>query len=359
LPPTTRLSLNEIVQRLGGEVAGDASTVVQGVAALEEAGPGEISFLANPRYRAKLAATRAGAVILGPRDRDATGIARIVADNPYAYYARTVALFHPRRPVVAGVHPSASVDAAAKVADSAQIGPFVVIAAGARVGERACIGAGSFVGEGARIGEDTLLHPRVTVYHGCEVGARCILHSGCVIGADGFGMAPDAGRYVKIPQVGRALLGDDVEVGANTTIDRGALGDTVVEEGVKIDNLVQVAHNCRIGAHTVIAGCTGIAGSAVIGRHCVIGGGVGVVGHVAIADGVTLTGMTLVTKSITQAGVYSSGLPMMPHAQWLRNAAQLRRLDEISRLARGDKVEERAAGKIAGASGEDHGTDDD
>ena len=352
MPPTTRLSLNEIVQRLGGEVAGDASIVVHGVAALEDAGPGEITFLANPRYRRKLAATRAGAVILGSGDRDATGIARIVADNPYAYYARTVALFHPQRLAAAGVHPLACVDATAQVAGSAEIGPFAVIAAGARIGERASIGAGSFVGEGARIGEDTLLHPRVTIYHGCEVGARCILHSGCVIGADGFGMAPEAGRYVKIPQVGRALIGDDVEVGANTTIDRGALGDTVVGEGVKIDNLVQVAHNCRIGAHTVIAGCAGIAGSAVIGRHCVIGGGAGVVGHVTLADGVTLTGMTLVTKTITQAGVYSSGLPMMPHAQWLRNAAQLRRLDEISRLARAVKEKTRA-------SGEDHGTDDD
>ncbi len=302
MPSVTRLTLQEIVQRLGGEVVGDASAAVSGVATLDEAGPDEISFLANPRYRAKLAATRAGAVILGPRDRDATAIARIVADNPYAYYARTVALFHPPRTAVAGVHPSASIGAGAQVAASAEIGPLAVIGAGARVGDRAVIGAGTIIGDGTAIGADTLLHAHVTIYHDCVVGARCILHSGCVIGADGFGMAPEAGRWVKIPQVGRVVLGDDVEVGANTAIDRGALGDTVVEEGVKIDNLVQIAHNCRIGAHTAIAGCAGIAGSAVIGRHCVIGGGVGVVGHVTLADGVTVTGMTLITKSSREPG---------------------------------------------------------
>jgi UDP-3-O-[3-hydroxymyristoyl] glucosamine N-acyltransferase len=342
------LTLQEIVRRLGGRVEGDATLAVSGVATLDDAGPGEITFLANPRYRARLASTRAGAVILGPRDRDATAIARIVAENPYAYYARTVALFHPPQPVVAGVHPTAVVDATATVAASAQIGPTAVVGPGARVGERARIGAGSVLGEGASIGDDTLLHPRVTVYHGCVVGARCILHSGAVIGADGFGMAPDAGAWVKIPQVGRAVLGDDIEVGANTTIDRGALGDTVVEDGVKIDNQVQVAHNCRIGAHTVIAGCTGISGSTVIGRHCVIGGGAGLVGHITLCDGVTVSGMTFITKSITVPGVYSSGLPMMPHADWLRNAAQLRRLGETSRLARGQD-----------ASKDDHGTDDD
>lgn len=342
------LTLEQIAGRLGGEVAGDGTRAVTGVATLDDAGPDEIAFLANPRYRARLATTRAGAVILGPRDRDATDLPRIVAENPYAYYARTVALFHPARAASPGAHPAAVVDPSATVAPTAEIGPGAVIAAGARVGERARIGAGSFVGEGASVGEDTVLHPRVTVYHGCVVGARCILHAGAVIGADGFGMAPDAGRWVKIPQVGRAVLGDDVEIGANTCIDRGALSDTVVEEGVKIDNLVQVAHNCRIGAHTVIAGCAGISGSVTIGRHCVIGGAVGIVGHISIADGVTVTGMTFVTKSITQPGVYSSGLPMMPHAEWLRNAAQLRRLDEIARLAR-----------RAGAAGEDHGNDDD
>jgi UDP-3-O-[3-hydroxymyristoyl] glucosamine N-acyltransferase len=345
---STRLTLQQIAARLGGEVVGDAAVVVRGVATLDEAGPGDLSFLANPRYRPRLAATRAGAVILGPRDRDLTDIARIVAENPYAYLARVMVLFHPPRAAVPGRHPTAVVDANAAVAASAEIGPGAVIASGARIGEGAIVGPGCVVGEGASVGEASLLHARVTVYHGCVIGARCILHAGSVIGADGFGMAPEAGRWVKIPQVGRAVLGDDVEVGANTAIDRGALGDTVVEDGVKIDNLVQVAHNCRIGAHTVIAGCVGIAGSAVIGRHCVIGGGAGIVGHITICDGVTVSGMTFVTKSITKPGVYSSGLPMMQHADWLRNAGKLRRLDEIERLARGK-----------GATGEDHASDDD
>ena len=346
-PGQFTLTLAEIVRRLGGEVAGDGALTVSGVNSLDEAGPGELSFLANPRFRAKLGKTRAGAVIVAPVDREATSVARIVTDNPYAYYARVVALFHPPRAAVAGVHPAAVVDPSATVAASAEIAAGAVIGARARVGERAIIGAGSFVGEAAEVGDDTRLYPRVTICDACVVGARCILRPGAVIGADGFGMAPDAGAWVKIPQVGRAVLGDDVEVGANTTIDRGSLGDTVVEEGVKLDNQVQVAHNCRIGAHTVIAGCTGIAGSTVIGRHCMIGGAVGFVGHLTVCDGVTVTAMTLVSKSITRPGTYSASLPMMPHADWLRNAAQIRRLDEIARLARGKT-----------APGDDHGNDD-
>jgi UDP-3-O-[3-hydroxymyristoyl] glucosamine N-acyltransferase len=343
-----RLTLRQIADRLGGEIAGAADTALAGVASIEDAGPEHLTFLAHPRFRAKLAATRAGAVIVGDKDRDATQLPRIVAANPYAYYARAVALFHPARPVTPGIHPGAAVDPAARVAASAHVGPFAVVEAGARVGERASIGAGSFVGEGASIGDDTVLHARVAVYAGCVVGARCILHAGAVIGADGFGMAPDEGRWVKIPQVGRAVLGDDVEVGANTAIDRGALGDTVIEEGVKLDNLIQVAHNCRIGAHTVVAGCVGIAGSTTIGRHCLIGGGAGFVGHLSVCDGVTVSGMTLVTKSITEPGVYTSGSPFMPHAEWLRNAAHLRHLDRIARAAR-----------AATPTGRDDGNDDD
>ncbi len=268
-----RFTLRQIAERLGGETVGEADAALTGIASLDEAQPGQLTFLASAKFRARLSGTRAGAVIVGPKDRDATALPRIVVANPYAYYARAVALFHPERPVVPGVHPGAAVHPSARVAASACVGPFAVVEAGATIGERASVGAGSFVGEGAAIGEDTILHPRVTVYHGCVVGARGILHAGAVIGADGFGMAPEDGRYVKIPQVGRAVLGDDVEVGANSCIDRGALGDTVIGDGVKIDNLVQVAHNCRIGEHTVIAGCAGIAGSATIGRHCLIGGG--------------------------------------------------------------------------------------
>ena len=320
------LTLKEIVGRLGGEAVGEVAAPLTGVASLDSAGPTHIAFLSNPKFRSKLAATRAGAVILGPADRDAASIPRIVTDNPYAYYAKAVTLFHPEPPAVPGIHPTALVDATARVAASAEIGPYVTVGAGASIGDGVRVGAGCAIGARASIGAGSRLHPRVTIYDDCTIGARCLLHSGVVVGADGFGMAPAEGRFIKIPQVGRVLVGDDVEIGANTCIDRGALDDTVIEEGVKLDNLIQVGHNCRIGAHTVIAGCTGISGSVTIGRQCMIGGGVGIVGHLSICDKVTLTGYTLVTKSIARPGTYSSGVPFMPHAEWLKAVIQLRRL---------------------------------
>ena len=325
----TVLTLREIVARLGGEAVGEVAAPLTGVATLDSAGPHQIAFLTNPKYRPRLAGTRAGAVILGPGDRDAASIPRIIADNPYAYYARTVALFNPPPAALPGVHPTAQVAPDARIAASAEVGAFAVVAAGCSVGDGAVIGAHSVLGENVSVGAGTRLHARVTVYEGCTIGARCVLHSGVVIGADGFGMAREAGRWVKIPQVGAVRIADDVEVGANTTIDRGALDDTVIEEGVKLDNQIQVGHNCVIGAHTVIAGCTGISGSVRIGRDCLIGGAVGIVGHIQICDGVTISGFSFVTKSITEPGTYTSGAPAMPHAQWLRNAVHLRRLDEI------------------------------
>jgi UDP-3-O-[3-hydroxymyristoyl] glucosamine N-acyltransferase len=328
-------TLREIVARLGGEAVGEASAPLTGVATLDSAGPADIAFLANPRYRAKLATTRAGAVILGPGDRDHASGPRIVSENPYAYYAKTVALFYPEPAIAPGVHPTAQMHPSARVDALAHVGAFCVIGANARIAANARIGAGCVVGADVAIGERTRLHPRVTIYDGCAIGARTILHSGVVVGADGFGMARDAGRWIKIPQVGGVRIGDDVEVGANTTIDRGALDDTVIEEGVKLDNQIQVGHNCVIGAHTVIAGCTGISGSVKIGRNCMIGGGVGIVGHLEICDGVMISGFTLVTKSITRPGTYTSGMPAMPHGEWLRNTVHLRHLDEIARAARG------------------------
>ena len=334
------LTLGEIVAQLGGEGVGDQGVRLPGVATLDSAGPGHIAFLANPKYRGRLATTRAGAVILGPGDRDAASIPRIVSENPYAYYARTVALFHPEEPAEAGIHPFAQVDGSANVDATAQIGAFAVIGANTRIGARARIGAHAAIGRDCSVGDDTRLYPRVTIYDGCSVGARCLLHSGAVIGADGFGMAREAGRWIKIPQVGAVRIGDDVEVGANTTIDRGALDDTVIGEGVKLDNQIQVGHNVVIGAHTVIAGCTGISGSVAIGRDCMIGGGVGITGHLSICDGVTISGFSFITKSITAPGTYTSGMPQMPHAEWLRNAAHLRRLDELwKRLRKGDERE--------------------
>ena len=323
------LTLREIVARLGGEAVGEADRPLSGVATLDSAGPDEITFLANPRYRSRLASTRAGALILSPADRDAASIPRIVCENPYAYFARTLALFHPDAAAVPGVHPTAQVDPGATVDAGAEVGPFVAIGPRARVAAGVRLGAHSVLGADVSVGEGTRLHARVTVYDGCSIGARCILHSGAVIGADGFGMAREGAAWVKIPQVGAVRIGDDVEVGANTTIDRGALDDTVIGNGVKLDNQVQVAHNCRIGDHTVIAGCTGIAGSTTIGRDCMIGGAVGIIGHLAICDGVTISGMSFVAKSITKPGTYTSGAPLMPHAEWLRNSAYLRRLDEL------------------------------
>ncbi|HXS51255.1 MAG TPA: UDP-3-O-(3-hydroxymyristoyl)glucosamine N-acyltransferase [Usitatibacter sp.] len=328
------LTLRQIVERLGGEAVGEAQVPLTGVATLDSAGPSQIAFLANPRYRARLATTGAGAVIVGRGDRDAASIPRIVCDNPYAYYARTVALFHPQPAVMPGIHATAQVDPSARIDGGAQVDAYAVVGPRAVVGRGAWIGAHACIGADCAIGEATRLHAGVTVYERCRIGARCIVHSGAVIGADGFGMARDEGRWIKIPQVGAVRIGDDVEIGANTTIDRGALDDTVVEEGVKLDNQIQVAHNCVIGAHTVVAGCTGISGSVTVGKHCMIGGGVGIVGHISICDHVTISGMTLVAKSITQPGTYTSGLPMMPHARWLRNAALLRRLDRIAGRAR-------------------------
>jgi len=325
------LTLGEIVAQLGGEAVGDAGKRLSGVATLDAAGPEQIAFLANPKYRGRLATTRAGAVILGPGDRDAATMPCIVSANPYAYYARTVALFHPEEPWKPGIHPFAQVDASANVDAHSEIGAFAVVGPGATIGPRTRIGAHCVIGSRSSVGEGSRLYPRVTVYDGCSIGARCILHSGVVVGADGFGMARDAGAWVKIPQVGGVRIGDDVEVGANTTIDRGALDDTVVGDGVKLDNQIQIGHNCVIGAHTVIAGCTGISGSVRIGRDCLIGGAVGIVGHIEIGDGITISGFTFVTKSILKPGTYTSGMPVMPHSEWLRNVAHLKHLGERSK----------------------------
>jgi UDP-3-O-[3-hydroxymyristoyl] glucosamine N-acyltransferase len=328
------VNLKDIVARLGGEAVGEVSAPLTGVATLDSAGPADIAFLANPKYRSRLATTKAGAVILGPGDRDMATMPRIVTDNPYAYYARTVALFHPEVPASPGIDPTARVDATAEVDPGAEVGPYAVIGAQARVARGARVGAHCVLGRGVAIGEGTRLHPRVTIYDGCVVGARGVLHSGVVIGADGFGMAREDGRWLKIPQVGIVRIGDDVEIGANTCIDRGALDDTVIEEGVKLDNLIQIAHNVVIGAHTVVAGCTGISGSTTVGKHCMIGGGVGLVGHISICDHVTVSGMSLITKSITEPGTYTAAIPFMPHAEWLRNAVHMRRLDEIAKHLR-------------------------
>ena len=322
-------TLNEIVARFGGEVQGEASMRVAQVATLESARADQISFFANPRYRRALEHTRAGAVIVSRATAGFTQLPRIVCEDPYAYFARLSAFFNPPEPHAPGVHANASVHPSAQVHPSAALGPFAAVAAGAVIGARTVLEAGCSVGENARVGEDCRLYANVSVYHDCVIGDRVILHSGAVVGSDGFGIAWESGRWQKIPQIGRVVIGDDVEVGANTTIDRGALDDTVIEEGVKLDNQIQIGHNCRVGAHTAIAGCVGIAGSTRIGRYCRIGGSAMIGGHLEIADHVEIGGATAVAKSLGNAGTYTGLYPVSAHADWLRNAAHIRHLDAL------------------------------
>ncbi|KAF1027844.1 MAG: UDP-3-O-acylglucosamine N-acyltransferase [Burkholderia plantarii] len=338
------VTLEQLVNRFGGDVAGDAQHAVSGLAPLDQAGEQQLAFLANPKYLAQVPATRAGAVLIAPRDLEKLGAAAegrnfIVTPNPYAYFARVAQMFidlaAPKR--VAGVHASAHVDASAQVAASAVIGPNVTIEAGAVIGERVQLDANVYIGAGTRIDDDSHLYPNVTVYYGCRIGARAIVHAGAVIGSDGFGFAPDfvgdgdarTGTWVKIAQVGGVAIGVDVEIGANTTIDRGAMADTVIDECVKIDNQVQIGHNCRIGAYTVIAGCAGIAGSTTIGRHCMIGGAVGIAGHVTLGDYVIVTAKSGVSKSLPKAGIYTSAFPAVENGDWNRSAALVRNLDKL------------------------------
>ena len=320
-------TLGELAVRFGLGLKGEPGLRISRVATLSHADAGALSFLANTRYRRQMESTRATAVLLGPGDAAACPVAALIDPNPYLAYARIADLLHPQAPSATGIHPSAVVSAVARIADSASIGPLAVIEDGVEIGERVIVGPGCIVQRGARIGADSRLTARVTVYAGVRIGRRCIVHAGAVIGADGFGFAPDAGTWVKVPQVGSVQIGDDVEIGANTTIDRGAIDDTVVEHGVKLDNQIQVGHNVTIGAHTAIAGCVGISGSTTIGKRCMIGGGVGIAGHLTIADDVVVTGCSLVSASIRQAGSYSSGMPTVETRLWRRMVAHLRRLD--------------------------------
>lgn len=323
-------TLGAIVERFGGELVGDADTVVRQVAPLSSALSWHISFLSNPKYRRQLQNCRAGAVILGVAERDATNLPRILCDNPYAYFAKVSALLNPRHAEAPGIHPTAIVDPTASVPASATIGAYAFVGEGVKIGEHAVIGSGCHLGAGVEVGDDSLFYPQVVVYHGCVIGKRAILHSGAVIGADGFGIAMESGRWIKVPQIGRVVIGDDVEIGANTTVDRGALDDTIIEDGVKLDNQIQVAHNVHIGAHSAIAGCVGIAGSAKIGTHCTVGGSGMILGHLEIADRVNISAGTLVTKSIAREGTYTSVMPFSIHQDWLKNAAHLRHLDKMA-----------------------------
>lgn len=326
--------MRDLQKAVGGEAVGEVEQPLTGVGTIRSATPTNVTFLANQRYRSDLAASRAGAVILGNADRELTSLPRLVVANPYACFARVAQLFNPPPFYTRGIHPSAIVHADAQVPESASLAEYVSIGRGAVIGEGARIGPGCIIGDDVSVGAHTCLAARVTIYARCSIGARGFVHAGVVIGADGFGFAPDFsegdGGWVKIPQIGRVVIGDDCEIGANTSIDRGAIDDTVLGNDVKIDNQVQVGHNCVIGDHTIICGCVGIAGSSTIGRRVIMGGGSGVVGHLEICDGAIISAMTLVTKSITEPGMYTGSMPLMKHGDWLRNAVHLRRLSALA-----------------------------
>jgi UDP-3-O-[3-hydroxymyristoyl] glucosamine N-acyltransferase len=330
--PSSRKSwrLKDLVARLGGELSGAGDTAINRVATLRNAGPGDIAFLSHPRYRHQIQTCRADALILPRGLQQSSDLPSISCDDPYVYYAEVSRLLNPLDPVAPGIHPAAVVEPDAKVSAGAEVAAGAYVGHRAVVGDGARIGHGSHVGHDVTVGIDSWLYANVSVYEGCVIGARAIIHSGAVIGADGFGMALKDGQWLKIPQLGKVVIGDDVEIGANTCIDRGALDDTVIESGVKLDNLIQVGHNVHIGAHTAIAGCAGIAGSARIGRHCTIGGGAVILGHLEIADHVHVSAATLITKSIMRPGTYTGAYPFEEHAKWGRTAASLRHLDNLA-----------------------------
>ncbi len=323
-------TLRELADAFGCELRGDPDRAVDRVGTLAGAGSDAITFLANPLYRLQLAHTRAGAVILAVRDRDACPVDCLVHPEPYLIYAKVAARLHPAAAPNPGVHASAVVAATAKVPPSAEIGPHAVVGGRCTIGENAVIGAACVLGDGVAIGAETRLAPHVTVQSGVRIGQRCVVHPGAVIGADGFGFAPDHGEWRKIPQVGGVVIGDDVEIGANTTIDRGAIDDTVIEDGVKLDNLVQIAHNVRVGAHTVMAAMSGAAGSTKIGKRCMIGGGAVLVNQIEICDDVMFTFRSVVTKSVAAPGTYSGTLPAEEASSWRRSVARFRRLESLA-----------------------------
>ncbi len=335
---TPAFTVAALAERFGLALRGDPGQLVAGVATLAEAGATQLGFLANPRYRTQLAQSSAGVVLLRAEDAvDWKGTA-LIAGDPYVAFARIAALFEPKSPLDPGIHPSAVVDAAAFVDPGAQVGALCCIGARSRIGAGARIGPGCVIGEDCEVGEDSELVARVTLVTRVRLGKRVLVHPGAVLGADGFGIAMDHGRWIKVPQLGGVVVGDDCEIGANTCIDRGALDDTVLEEDVRLDNHIQVGHNVRIGAHTAMAGCSAVAGSAVIGRHCLVGGGAGILGHLEVCDRVVITAMSLVTHSIREPGEYSSGTPLMDNRSWRKSAARFKQLDEIARHGKaGDK----------------------
>lgn len=327
-------TVGELAKRCGGRVQGDAARRIERVAPLDSAGPADIAYVASAKYRASISQTAAGAVILTSSDASLARTSAIVVDNPRLAFARVATLLIGDQPPPVGIHPTAVIDPEAVIAGSVYIGPYVTIAAGAKLGERTSIGPGCRIGANAVIGDDCRLAANVSIGWNVRLGRRCNIEPGAVVGSEGFGYVQDGERWVKVPQLGSVIVGDDVDIGANTTIDRGALGDTLIGDGVKLDNLIQIAHNVQIGDHTAMAGCVGVAGSAIVGKRCTIGGGVGIAGHLEIGDDVHVTGMSLVGASIPAGQTYSSSMSAEPVKQWRKNAARFRQLDEIVRRLR-------------------------
>jgi UDP-3-O-[3-hydroxymyristoyl] glucosamine N-acyltransferase len=335
---TSSLTVGDIADALGAEVIGARGHVIDGLATLQEAGPSQLSFLANPQYRKHLTTTQAGAVLLKREHAEGFEGNALIVPDPYLAYAQVSHRFDPKPRAAAGIHASAVVATDAVVDPTASVGPFVVIESGASIGAGVTLGAHCFIGARSVIGEGGWLAPRVTLYHDVRIGKRVVIQSGAVLGGEGFGFANEKGVWQKIAQIGGVSIGDDVEIGVNTAVDRGALADTLIGNGVKLDNQIQIAHNVQIGDHTAMAACVGISGSAKIGKHCMLAGGVGLVGHIELCDNVFVTGMTMVTRSITEPGAYSSGTAMQPAAEWRKSAARIRQLDDIyRRLAQAEK----------------------
>lgn len=324
------ISLGELAVRFGCELRGDPDVQVDHVATLASADSRSLAFLANPRYRQQLAATGAAAVVLDEASAGDCATAALVCRNPHAAYARMAAVLHPLPAAAPGVHPSAVIAQGARIDSSAHVGALSVIGEGAVVGLRAFIGPQCLIEEGATIGEDVRLTAHITICRGVQIGARTTIQPGAVIGGDGFGFAQEGGRWIKVPQTGTVRVGADVEIGANTTVDRGAIEDTVIEDGVKLDNLIMIAHNVRVGAHSALAACVGVSGSTTIGRRCMIGGQVGIGGHLTIADDVIITGCTMVSHSIARPGVYSGGIPLEEAHVWRRLVARFKRIDSLA-----------------------------
>ena len=328
-------SLVDIAKAIGAEIHGDDTGIIHSIAPIQTAHSGQLSFLANSKYRKFLTTTKASAVIVSADDLTDCPTTALVMRQPYLGFAKAARLFVRQSGQMGGIHPSAIIADGCHIHETAVISANVVLESGVVVGKNSVIGPACVIGSGTTIGEHTVLQANVSIYYDSVIGDHVIIHSGAVIGSDGFGLAKDEGEWIKIPQLGRVVIQNHVEIGANTTIDRGALDDTIIEQGVKLDNQIQIGHNVRVGENTAIAACTGVSGSATIGKHCMIAGMVGFAGHVSTVDHVVITGMTVVSKNVNEPGVYSSGTGIEPHQRWRKNAVRFRQLDEMSKRLKG------------------------